>query len=150
LANGMAPTVAVAGSLRPEGRPETQPTAALSDGHPEVRALIAPSGVRPVVEPARAGTMRMGTPLSDTHAASEAGQESEASRKQAGSSSRTAKKVPTPSAAEPRTHVTAAPKAPAHPARPEGPPAASPSAPATSSPSAKKGDTLNDLFNDTK
>ncbi|MEO8183215.1 MAG: serine/threonine-protein kinase [Deltaproteobacteria bacterium] len=125
-----APAVTIAGSLRPEAPP--------SDARPEVRAVVAPNGVRPLLEPTRAGSTRAGAPPGTR---AEADQDAESSRKPTGAAGRTGKKVAAASAPAPRTHVSPAPKAPSAPP---------PTTPAAASPPPKKGDTLNDLFNDTK
>jgi len=125
-----APAVALAGSLRPEAPP--------SETRPEVRALVAPNGVRPILEPPRAASTRAGAP---PEIRVEADTDAE-SRKQTGAAGRAGKKIAAASAPAPRTHVSPAPKAPARPSA-EAPPA-------VASPPPKKGDTLNDLFNDTK
>ena len=133
------PTPVVA--MHPESRPETPPAVPA----PEVRAVVAPSGVRPIVEPAHEESTRTAP---DTRAGAEAQQDAEASRKQAAAAGRTGKKVPAAIAPAPKAHVNAA-KPPARPTHADAPPAVPPST-AAASPSSKKGDTLNDLFNDTK
>jgi hypothetical protein len=122
-------------------------------GIPGASTPTEAGGVRPIVDPARTslpvtrGTSSMASSSAASPAAASAGSETdqESELKATSAVGRTGKKVV---AATPRSHVSPPPKPPA--ARPHSGTEAAPVAPATTSPAAKKGDALNDYFNDTK
>jgi len=90
------------------------------------------------------------TPSSAANPAGEAEQDAESNRRAASATGRTGKKVAAAITPPPRPHVNPPPPKPpaTRPSRPSA--EATPVAPATAPPAAKKGDALNDYFNDTK